>query len=140
MLTPVELHGEVVQVDVEATRAAYANRQSQVCDCTHCQNVRAQFDEILTSDVLRALQSLGIDPRMPVEITDYGREDTGRIVDIEWAFLGDPATIRDFNQRPAGLTIYSQGAPDPAFPSDTRCSIGLLLNNVQWVLAHPEPK
>jgi len=130
--------------DVQATRAAYAGFKPWACDCSYCRNFRLQMNRI-PEQIWLLLQKMGIDAEKPNEIVEYGGCDGGgRLYEIEWPFLavGDAALVDHYKVECEGceITVYRGGIPCSVFDAvPRRCSVSIMMSNVPWVLAEPEP-
>lgn len=80
-MTSLELAGRTLEVDVETTRAFYANRPlwSQTCGCSYCRNfVSACSIGRLPEQLRSTLESFGIEPsRDEGEIWQYNDNEDG---------------------------------------------------------------
>jgi hypothetical protein len=79
-LTRVRVSRWVVAVDLDATRAAFAElAASDVpetgCDCGHCRNFAASFPAPYPPEALELLKQLGMDARYPSEVVYYCRTE-----------------------------------------------------------------
>ncbi|NLS76855.1 MAG: hypothetical protein GXY76_06300 [Chloroflexi bacterium] len=77
MLQQVRLLEWLLEVDTEATAATYRNVPSdQDCTCAYCRNFRAAW-RTLPAELLQVLETLGIDPAKPLDITEFWENEDG---------------------------------------------------------------
>jgi hypothetical protein len=85
------LVGDVVAlVDVEATRAAYAVAEPDLCECWYCRNLKAQFANRVLPSVAAWLDLFAIDWRKCAEIFEStSGESPGLDYWVDWWFVGE---------------------------------------------------
>lgn len=129
------------------TASIYARYAGDSCQCSDCQNVRAQ-PGLVPELAKRLLVEVGIDLAKPGEIITYvGYDHDDAIVELEWPFIaksplpllstseGTLVAIGRIEVDGCDLRWYRGGSPSPMFDeSGRRGSVAMLVRGVRWVL------
>ena len=92
-MTPFSWYGYTVKVDVEATRAWYAQAGDWGCECGHCRNFLALAKERrLPEELLNILDGLGIPPEKATYVCelyhDESWQEKGLLYQLQWRLAG----------------------------------------------------
>jgi hypothetical protein len=68
----IQVGGNALDCDVEATIAAYSAYSPELCDCCACRNFRMARNRVFTDPVLKFFAQFGIDTTKPHESYDIG--------------------------------------------------------------------
>src|SRR6056297_1587584 len=145
----------VIDHDPRDTRRCYAQLPvGTYCTCNQCKNFNAAVGRIFPTEFIALLDSLGIDPTKPAELSHYGRERLGLYLTGGWFHFvgsivaGDDAihwenhcgTFR-FEQLGSGLEFSVTRRLALVREAFAGMSLAQLefLACVPWVLAEPEP-
>src|SRR5262245_24273794 len=82
------------EVDVDATRAAYAQiarGDAETCACSRCRNYVAVRDRAFPPAVLQFLEAIGVDPTKEADLMDLGpASEGGTRVIVTYHAVGRP--------------------------------------------------
>ena len=91
-MTAFSWYGYEAQVDLEATRACYAQAPDWDCPCGHCRNfVALARERKLPEELLAILDSLSIPPEKATyvcELDDRDWREKGLLYEISWRLAG----------------------------------------------------
>jgi hypothetical protein len=104
----IQVGGNTLDCDVEATIAAFQAHTPRLCDCNGCRNFRAAREVIFTGPVVSLFSQFGIDTAKPAEIYTLGPPgQDSRIMYGGWFhFVGQAISYDDVVDIGEELKVY----------------------------------
>jgi hypothetical protein len=104
----IQVGGNTVDCDVEATIGAFRGYTPPPCDCTGCRNFRAAQGTVFTQPILTFFSQFGIDSTKPAEIYSVGAPAKDSLLNYGgwFHFVGEAISDDDVIDLSKDLKIY----------------------------------
>jgi len=138
----IQVAGNELLCDPDATASGYAAWIPQECDCTSCANYRANRHALFTTACLAFFAQFGIDPIKPAEIYDVGPVEGSTPGMIQYGgwfhFIGEIVRLGENVALSPDLTVWFSRKIALAAASFTGPVVQLEIEaRLPWVLEVP---